>query len=118
VIPASWTPHHRTDDAELLGYLRPIEESAGRYVPVTVFGSPLAGDCDEADAQQVLESVGLGYLAGRWLLTLAQYPEPISVEIVEAGPDRVRVQNVDFSYGDYGQVFVLEAPVDSSLRRA
>jgi hypothetical protein len=116
VIPKTWLPHHRSEDGELLGFLCPT--SAGRYVPVTVFGSPLGEDADADGAQQVLEAVGLSYLADRWLLARPQHPDPVTVEIVEASPERVRLKNVDFGLEhDYGQIYVLEAPVDGSLRR-
>src|SRR4051794_22350188 len=118
VIPVTWIPHRRAEDDELLGYLCPVEGPADRFVPLTVFGYPLADATDEHDAQQVLDSVGLSYLADRWLLTVDGHPDPISVEIVEAGPDQVRVKNVDFSSpADIGKVFALGVPVGGALRR-
>jgi hypothetical protein len=118
VIPDGWIPHRRAEDDELLGFLRPVDDSPGRFVPVTVFGYPLAAASDEDDAQAVLESFGLSYLADTWLLDVAGHPDPISVQIVEASPERVRVKNVDFSYqADYGKEFTLTAPVDPTLRR-
>jgi hypothetical protein len=111
-------PYRRAEDDELLGYLCPVDDSAERFVPVTVFGYPLGNEADEHDAQHVLDSVGLSYLADRWLLTLDEHPDPISVEIVEASPDQVRVKNVDFSYpADIGQIWVLSVPVSGPLRR-
>lgn len=86
MIPATWRPYRRAEDDELLGYLRPVDDLAERFVPVTVFGYPLGNEADEHDAQHVLDSVGLSYLADRWLLTLDEHPDPISVEIVEASP--------------------------------
>ena len=67
-------------------------------VPSRCSGYPLGDEADEHDAQQVLESTGLSYLASRWLLTLDGRPEPVSVEIVEASPERLRVKNVDYGY--------------------
>ena len=118
VIPQTWIEHRRADDNELLGYLRPADDVAGQFIPVTVFGCPVGDPADEYDAQQVLESVGLSYLADQWLLTLDGRAEPISVQIVEASPQRVVVKNVDFGYeGDIGRIFVLEVPEDGRLRR-
>lgn len=118
MIPATWLPHRRDEDDELLGYLCPVEGSTDRFVPVTVFGYPLADDGDEHGARQVLDSVGLSYLADRWLLTVDEHPYPVSVEIVEASPDQVRVKNVDFSYpADIGKIFILGVPVSGALRR-
>jgi hypothetical protein len=116
VIPQSWIEYRR-EDGELLGYLRPAEGAAGRYVPVTVFGYALGCAGDESEAQQVLDAIGLSYLADRWSLTLDGRGEPISVQIVEASPQQVLVRNVDYGYdGDIGTTFRLDVPVDDSLR--
>ncbi len=118
MIPSHWIPYRRAEDDELLGYLRPVDGSIDLFRPVTVFGYPLGDEADEYDAQQVLDSTGLSYLAGRWLLTLDGRPEPVSVEIVEAGPQRLRVQNVDYGYdADLGKIFVLDVPPGDALRR-
>jgi hypothetical protein len=118
VIPQTWIEYRRDEDGELLGYLRPVEDASGRFVPVTVFGFALGGPGDAYDAQQVLEAVGLSYLADRWSLTLNGRSAPISVQIVEASPQRVVVKSVDFGYeGDIGTTFRLDAPVGDSLRR-
>jgi hypothetical protein len=119
VIPETWIEHRRVEDNELLGYLRPFDGVPGRYVPVTVFGYALGDPADEYDAQKTLESVGLSYLADRWWLTLDGRAEPISVQIVEASPDRLLVKNVDFGYeGDIGTTFPLHVPEAGRLRRA
>ena len=119
VIPEAWIEHRRAEDNELVGYLHPVDGAPRRYIPVTVFGYALGDTADEYDAQQTLESVGLSYLADRWWLTLDGRAEPISVQIVEASPDRLVVKNVDFGYeGDIGTTFVLNVPEDGRLRRS
>jgi len=118
MIPTTWIPYRRAEDNEILGYLRPVDGSANRFLPVTVFGYPLGDEADEHDAQQVLESTGLSYLAGRWLLTLDGRPEPLAVEIVEASPERLCVKNVDYGYeADFGKTFFLAVPPGEALRR-
>lgn len=118
MIPQTWIEHRRRDDNELLGYLRPVADEAGQFIPVTVFGYPLGDPADAYDAEQVLESVGLSYLADRWLLTLDGRAEPISVQIVEASPQRLLVKNVDFGYeGDIGEIFRLGVPEEGRLQR-
>ena len=114
MIPHTWRPHRRSEDGELVGYLRP----AGALVtPVTVFGYPLSGPSDEGTASDILDRHGLAYLADRWLLQTAQ--GPVSMQIVEAAADRLRLTSVD--YGDatysYGTEVVLDVPVGSCLRR-
>ena len=118
VIPQTWIEHRRAEDNELLGYLRPVDDAPSQYIPVSVFGYALEAPSDEYDAQQILESAGLSYLADRWLLTLDGRSEPISVQIVEASPQRLLVKNVDFGYeGDIGTTFLLDVPVDGRIRR-
>jgi len=108
MIPQDWIPHHRDEDGELLGYLRPAGDS---FEPMTVFGYPLAEPADEYDAAAVLDAVGLSYLAERWLLTVPERTEPIAVQVVEVDPDNVRVKNVDPGYeGDIKQHFTLPVP--------
>jgi hypothetical protein len=109
VIPTSeWVGHIRDEDKELLGFLVPDGE---RFVPVTIFGYVLSGPVDRDEAEHVLESIGLSYLAERWWLRLDQ--TRIAVEIVEASPQRVVVKNVDFGHdGDIGERFTPAAPID------
>ena len=104
-----WIAHTRAEDNELLGFLVPDGEG---FVPVTVFGYVLGDPEDRDGAAQVLESIGLSYLAERWSLRLDGKTR-IAVEIVEASPARVVVKNVDFGHnGDIGDRFILAAPVD------
>jgi hypothetical protein len=108
VIPQDWLPHHREEDGELLGYLRPVDDG---FVPVTLFGHPLGEAGDEYDAAAVLDEIGLSYLAGRWLLTVADRPEPVAVQVVEVDADQVRVKSIDYGY-EIGAVFTLPVPTD------
>jgi len=103
-----WIVYTRAKDNELLGFLVPDGE---RFVPVTIFGYVLSDPGDRAQATQVLESVGLSYLAERWWLRLNDQTR-IAVEIVEASPTQVVVKNVDFGdEGDLGGRFTLSAPI-------
>ncbi|MBA2311033.1 MAG: hypothetical protein H0W01_17450 [Pseudonocardiales bacterium] len=118
MIPSHWMPHVRPDDGELLGYL----VAAGDHdtvTPVTVFGYPLGHPSPRAAAESRLEQVGLSYLADRWALELPDREEPIRVEIVEATPELLTVQSVDFGYeADYGTRITLDVPVTHGLHRA
>lgn len=117
MIPAHWTPHHREEDGERLGYLRPEH---GGHVPVTPFGHPVAGPLTEPEARAVLDALGLSYLAEPWLLTLPEREEPLTVRIVEVTPERMRVASADYGYEavDIGHVFVLDVPEPGHLRAA
>lgn len=117
MIPAHWPRHRRREDNELLGYLRPVEEALGQFVPVTPVGYPLSGPGSEDHARQCLESAGLDYLAQDWLLSLPGRPDPIAVQIVEATPQHLRVKNIDYGYpdADISHIFVLGVPTTGQL---
>ncbi len=115
MIPSHWLGYRRNDDGELLGYLVPTEGAL--FTPVTVFGYSLGPAGAREQAERRLDEVGLGYLADRWQLHVADHPEAISVEIVEANPKTLTVKNVDYESSlDYGHRFTLEVPVTSGLR--
>ncbi|MFD6100976.1 hypothetical protein ACFVWN_29870 [Nocardiopsis flavescens] len=118
MIPADWIPHRRAQDGEVLGYLAPAGE--GARTPMTPFGHPAGEPADEDGARAVLDARGLAYLADPWLLELPGRAEPVTVRIVEVGPDRMRVANADHGYeeADLGHVFVLEVPEPGRLRPA
>ena len=92
MIPSHWLGYRRIDDGELLGYVVPTDGAL--FTPVTVFGYPLAPAGARDDAERRLDEVGLDYLADRWILQVADQPEVISVEIVEANPETLTVKNV------------------------
>lgn len=113
----NWIEHRREGDGELVGFLAPVSDS-GRFLAMTVFGSPLTEPSDRAEAEDVLDTSGLSYLADRWLLQIDELTR-IEVEIVEASPERVVVHNVDFGSGlDHGHRFSLAAPAEGRLTRA
>ena len=115
MIPSIWVPYYREDDGELLGYLVPEGEM---FIPVTVFGYRLGDPVDEYDASQVLESIGLSYLADTWVLSIENRDEPINVQIVEASPKALRVKSVDYGWEqDYGTIITLSVPEPGHLRR-
>ena len=58
------------------------------YQARTVFGYPVGAVSDQNTAEQTLESIGLSYLAERWLLAVDARDEPITMYIVEATPAR------------------------------
>ncbi|MEU9126396.1 hypothetical protein AB0C96_42505 [Streptomyces sp. NPDC048506] len=118
MIPPHWPCHRRHEDDEILGYLRPVDDSPGRFVPVTLLGHPLGDPSEEEHARRRLDRTGLGYLAQDWLLSLPGHPEPIAVQIVEVTPRQVRLKNVDYGYPDaaIGHVFVLDVPLAGQLR--
>jgi len=118
MIPDHWRRHHR-GDGELIGYLAPDE--GDDVVPMTLLGTVAGEPTDEWSAGQVLDDLGLSYLADRWVLVHEDGSEQ-RVVLVEVGPDRVVVANADFAQvvgapRDIGEQIVLDVPTDR-LRRA
>ncbi|MCS0500598.1 hypothetical protein [Protaetiibacter mangrovi] len=71
---------HRRGDGERLGWMRP--EGDG-FVPVDLLGRDRAGVLDWLAAEELLDALGIGYLA-----------EPFLLERPDAGPLRVRIAEV------------------------
>jgi hypothetical protein len=111
-LTSEWIEHRRADDNELIGFLVPDGEC---FLPVTVFGYPIAATSAREAAEEELDQGGLRYLAERWTLQL-EGQSPIQVEIVEANPQKVVVKNVDFSSGlDHGTRFTIQVPLNDQL---
>lgn len=109
----SWVPIHREDE-ELIGF---VSQSEAGWIPLTVFGHPLAPAGDRAGAEERLHAVGMSYLAEKWELRDGE--AWISAQLVEASPAGVTVQLVDFfEHGDrYGERHTLAAPVSTDRLR-
>ncbi len=125
MIPGDWTPYHRIDDGELIGYLKPAGDDL--YTPVTLFGHPLSDESGEDFwAEDVLEGYGLSYLADRWTLDRGDGTTS-RVVITECGPDHMVValaefaqviapEGTDRSTEDWGQTWQLPVPTDRLSR--
>ena len=115
MIPSEWKEYRRVDDDEILGYVDPTEDV---FQARTVFGFPVGSSSDSAGAERILDSLGLEYLADRWLLSIEGREEPITVRIVEATAASVTVKSIDYGYeGDYGTPFTLTVPTHPSQLR-
>lgn len=114
VIPADWTPHRRPDDRELVGWIRPEGEA---WVAVDLLGREASGPVEWLDAEEVLEEIGLRWLADVWMLERADAP-PLRVRLVEVTPDHVVVKTDDFGAIDAPSTSVeLPWPAPPILRR-
>jgi hypothetical protein len=119
MIPADWTPHRR-DDGELIGWIRPEAE---HWVAVDLLGRAVSGAIEWLDAEEVLESGGLSWLAEIWMLDRGA-GEPLRVKIVEVTPGRVgEAGHVVVQTDDFGAIdvpvesFELPWPAPNTLRR-
>ncbi|MGV9768976.1 hypothetical protein ACWDR7_05755 [Microbacterium sp. NPDC003461] len=121
VVPASWIPHRRASDRELLGWIRPEGEG---FVAVSLFGADVSGPLDWVAAEEELEAVGLSWLADVWELELDG--RAVRVRIVEvspgesaARPGRVLVKTDDFGAIDVPyELHELPWPPPPALRPA
>ena len=114
MIPPEWTSHHRPDDRELLGWIRP---EGGGYVPVSRLGRDLSGPVEWLDAEATLDAFGLGWLGQPWRLH-RDGEQPIAVRIVEVTPERVRVKTEDYGAIDMPVIeYVPPFPAPDELRR-
>jgi len=118
-VPASWIPHRRSPDDELIGWIRP---EGDRFVAISLFGAEITGPLDWMDAEEALERHGLSWLADVW--ELVRDGRSIRVRIVEVSPGesderpgRVRVKTDDFGAIDMPyEVFDLPWPPPAELR--
>jgi hypothetical protein len=118
MLPPDWTPHRR-DDGELLGWIRPEGDD---WVAVDLLGREASGAVDWLDAEAVLESGGLSWLAEVWMLERTD-GRPIRVKLVEVTPGRVgEAGHVVLQTDDFGAIdvpverFEVPWPAPASLR--
>ena len=108
---------HRRGDGELVGWMRP--EGDG-FVPVDLLGRDVAGEGEWLAAEELLDELGIGYLADPYGLTLPEAREgqpPLRVRIIEVSTRRIRVKKDDFGAIDAPQLeYTLEWPIPPALR--
>jgi hypothetical protein len=94
MIPQDWTPVHRPEDDELVGYLVP---GADGSTPVTLFGHPLSGATTPAEAEALLLRCGLPVLAEPWWLDGTDGGS-LRVHIMSASPETIVVARADYGF--------------------
>lgn len=82
-----WIEHRRTDDRELLGWIRPEGEA---WVAVDRLGRDATARVDWPEAEEALDARGLHWLADLWQLTLDD-GSVRRVRFAEVSPNRVVV---------------------------
>ena len=109
---------HRRGDGELVGWMRP---SGAGFVPVDLLGRSRAEALDWLEAEELLDELGIGYLADAYLLQdprlLGEGSGGMRVRIVEVSTAGIVVKKDDF--GDMRapvREFSLAWPIPSSLR--
>jgi hypothetical protein len=107
VIPGVWEPHYRSGDGELIGYLIPADNEL--VIPTTIFGYRLEPAMNRFAAEQILDDLGLSYLANVWLFDHEDGSER-RVVLVECNADEVVVANAELA-------LVVGAPRESGDRQ-
>ncbi len=128
MIPTHWTPVHRPEDGEHVGYLAP-DGSPALVVPRLLTGSPAGPASGQHTARDLLVRRGLAMLDQRWWCrlpvplrdgTAADSPEPdwewSAVVLVEASPVECRVRLEFAAPAELRAVAVLTTPVGDLLR--
>lgn len=116
-MPAPDWIEHRRPDGELLGWLVP---AANGFHVVDLLGRQRTeAAADWPDAEEALETLGIGYLANRYILRLADGTER-RVRIGEVNRSGIVVLADDFgsasAVGANPEVFQLPFPAPEGLR--
>ncbi|MGO3884672.1 MAG: hypothetical protein ACTJHU_00110 [Mycetocola sp.] len=96
MTPDTWIEHRRSRDSERLGWM--IPEGDG-FVVVDLLGRRRSEPVDWLEAEELLESIGIGYLADPYELDLRdqqlpEHPSRIGLFPVRDGWARVRITEV------------------------
>lgn len=109
---SAWIEHRRPD-GERVGWMRP--EGDG-FVPVDLLGRDRAGALDWLAAEELLDELGIGYLADAYVLE-RDGQAPVRVRILEVSTDGIRAKRDDFGAIDVALAsYDLAWPMPPELR--
>lgn len=119
MLPDDWIEHRRGDDREPVGWIVPEGE---HFRPIDVLGRHVTADPVEwMEAEEILEELGIGFLADRYLLSLPDGTER-PVRIAEASAEGITVVADEWgsasAVGANSDRFRLTFPVPDTLRPA
>lgn len=117
VLPEGWIEHRRGEDREPVGWIVPDGEG---FRPIDVLGRRVtAGPVEWLEAEEILDALGIGFLANRYLLSLPDGTER-PVRIAEVSPEGVTVVADEFgsasAVGAGSDRFRLPFPAPEELR--
>jgi len=111
-VPTDWIEHRR-GDRELLGWMRP--EGDG-FVVVDLLGRAVSDELEWLEAEELLESLGIGYLADPYELLLDD-GHWLRVRVLEVSTDRILVKKDDWGDMSAPQVtYTVGFPLPPELR--
>ncbi|MHC3000544.1 hypothetical protein [Microbacterium sp. HJ5] len=116
MLPPDWIEHRRPD-GEVLGWM--VADGDGFRVHDLLGRERSAGPLEWLDAEELLDDLGIGYLADRWTLRFADGSER-PVRISEASPRGITVVADEFgmasAVGAELERFRLTFPAPAELR--
>jgi hypothetical protein len=87
-----WIEHRRSDDGELVGWMKPIDEG---FIAIDLLGRPQTEVVDWLIAEETLDRLGLAYLADPHELRLDDGAW-LRVRIAEVSSSGIRVKKDDW----------------------
>jgi hypothetical protein len=102
---SDWIEHRRSEDGERVGWMQPDGEG---FIPIDLLGRPVTGAVDWLSAEEILDELGLSYLAEPHELLLPS-GDWLRVRIAEVGPDFVRVKKDDWGDMTAPQIYYEES---------
>jgi hypothetical protein len=112
MVNDDWIEHRRAD-GERVGWIVPRGDG---FVVIDLLGRERTGLVDWLTAEETLESLGIGYLADLYVLTLENGLD-LRVRIAEVSPTGITVKKDDFGAVGAPQLYYsLDLPAPSTLR--
>jgi hypothetical protein len=112
-MATDWIEHRRGRDGELLGWMKPVGDG---FVAMDLLGREKSIVVDWLDAEEMLDELGIGYLADPYELRLDS-GDWLRVRLVEVTGHQIRLKKDDWGAIDAPQVFyTLPIPVPDTLR--
>lgn len=90
-VPPSWIEYRRGRDAELLGWMVPVDDA---FVVVDLLGHERSEPVDWLSGEELLEGIGLGYLAEPYELLLDDGTW-LPVRLTQVSTDEITVKKED-----------------------
>jgi hypothetical protein len=112
-VPEDWIEHRRGHDGERLGWMKPVGDG---FVVVDLLGRERSPVLDWLDAEQVLDDLGIGYLADPYELLLDDGTW-LRVRMAEVSTQEIRVKKDDWGDMTADQLYYsVPFPMPGTLR--
>lgn len=125
MLPESWIPHRR-EDGELIGWID-MTVAEPKLVPIDRLGRAMDPVDDWFEAEEILDSIGLRFLAERYVYRGGggndddddEATQPVTVRISQVYDDRIVLTTaLTDAVEDVGREIVVPFPAPDELREA